>query len=65
MSGWLDWIEEEIECQFCGEKFVALFCEDGDPNRDQIVITTLAGINAICPKCQGEISDDDIEDNNI
>ncbi len=58
MSGWLDWIEEDIIFPFCGEELLALFCEDGDPNRNPIVITELAGEKTICPKCEKEITDD-------
>lgn len=64
MSGWLDWIEEEIICQFCRKKFIALFCQDDDPNRDPLVITTLAGNKTECPSCRKKIVDDDIEERN-
>lgn len=60
MSGWLDWIEDIINCPFCGEELLALFCEDGDPNRIPIVITELAGRKTTCTKCKNEIFDDDI-----
>ncbi len=64
MAGWIDWIEEEIKCPFCGEEFIALLCEDGDPNRIPIVITELAGGKATCPTCEKEITDDDIKEEN-
>ena len=60
MSGWLDWLEDKINCPFCGEKFTALFCEDGDPERETVVITTLAGGKTTCPHCRNIITDDDI-----
>jgi len=39
-------------------------CEDGDPNRIPIVITEMAGGKATCPKCEKEITDDDIKEEN-
>lgn len=65
MSGWLDWIEEDINCPFCEEGLLALFCEVGDPNRIPIVITELVGGKTTCPKCKKEITDNDIEERNI
>ncbi len=62
MAGWLDWIEEKIICPFCGVELLALFCEDGDPNRELVVITTLAGDKTECLNCKKEITDDDIEE---
>jgi len=64
MSGWLDWIEEKIICPHCGEEFLALFCEDGDPNREPVVIISLAGDKTKCPNCKKDIADDDIEEGN-
>ena len=58
MSGWLDWIEDEIICPFCNYSFEVIFCEDGELNREPIVITTLAGDKTICPNCKKEITDD-------
>ncbi len=48
MAGWIDWIEEDINCPFCGEEFIALFCEDGDPNRIPIIMAGLASEKAVC-----------------
>ena len=62
MAGWLDWIDEKIICPFCGEEFLALFCEDGDPHRNPFVITGLATGKTECPNCKKEIADDDIKD---
>ena len=64
MAGWIDWIEEEIKCSFCGEKFLVLFCEDGNPNRIPIVITGLADGKTTCTNCKREINDDDFKEEN-
>ena len=64
MSSWLDWIEEDINCPFCVEEFIALFCEDGDPIRIPIVVTGLSAGKTECPKCKKEITDDDIKEQN-
>jgi DNA-directed RNA polymerase subunit RPC12/RpoP len=54
MSGWIDFIEEEINCHHCGKRITVQFCEDGDPDREPIVITGLAGI-AYCTICNKKI----------
>jgi len=60
MSGWIDFIEEEINCPHCGHRIIVQFCEEGDPNRDPVVVTGLAGI-VNCPTCKNKIEDDDIK----
>ncbi len=60
MAGWLEWFEEKIICPYCGYQFIALFCEEGDPNRIPIVITDLAGSKAECPDCKFEITYKDL-----
>ena len=60
MSGWIDFIEEEVKCPHCGKELLVQFCEEGDPNREPVVITGLAGI-VNCPTCKKKIEDDDIE----
>jgi len=60
MSGWIDFIEEVIKCPHCGKELLVQFCEEGDPNREPVVITGLAGI-VNCKNCKRKIEDDDID----
>ncbi|MEO8231485.1 MAG: hypothetical protein ABI638_04340 [Ignavibacteriota bacterium] len=60
MSGWLEWIEDEIRCPQCNNKFVTLFVEDGDTKDPPKVITSIAGGLTRCPKCKTIIRDDDL-----
>ena len=60
MSGWLDIIEDEINCPHCGKLITIQFCEEGDPNRYPVVVIGLAG-EVNCPTCKQMITDEDIE----
>ena len=64
MSGWLEFIEEEINCPHCGKEVLVQFCEDGDPNRDPVVITNLAG-EVKCPICKKMINAEEIGNQKI
>ena len=61
MSGWLEFIEEDINCPHCSNRITIQFCEEGNPNRDPVVITGLAGL-VNCSKCGKKIEDEDIKD---
>lgn len=59
MSGWLEWFEKEIICPKCGQKFFALFCEDGDINTiPPTVKCFIADEKTTCPKCGTSINED-------
>ena len=59
MAGWLDWFEEVIKCPCCGAHIIVLFCEDGNPNRDPVVI--IAPVNEVlCKNCGNKVEEKDI-----
>jgi transcription elongation factor Elf1 len=64
MSGWLDYFEEEIKCPHCQKELLVQFCEDGDPNREPLVVTGLAGVIS-CQVCEKSIKDEDIRNQKV
>lgn len=65
MSGWIDFLEDEISCPHCGYKFLALFIEDGDCKDPPLVTTSIAGGYTYCPNCNIIIRDNDIADTSV
>ena len=64
MSGWLDWSEVKIKCPSCGKEISALICEDGDPNRDPVVIISLTD-EVVCDRCGKKINDVDLNGSDV
>lgn len=46
-----------VRCPHCREKITILFCEDGDPKRDPVVVVGLAA-DVKCNECGEEIRDE-------
>lgn len=63
MSGWLDFYEAEIICPFCKTVIEVTVWEDGDFNRDPVVISGLKDGKVKCPICKKIISDDILNKN--
>jgi uncharacterized protein (DUF2225 family) len=63
MSGWLDFYEAEIICPFCKSVIEVTIWEDGDPNREPIVVSGLIDDKVECPVCKINISEDILNKN--
>ena len=61
MSGWLDFFDIEITCPFCTAKIVAAIWEDGDQNREPIVIIGLIDGQTKYPVCGKLITDEELK----
>ena len=57
----LDFIEDKINCPHCGQRIVAKFCLEGDPNGNPVVVTGIDG-PVDCSKCKKKINQEDLRD---